>query len=362
MLSGFYNQGDTTWSSRGPSAKLVVITQFRTVRLSATTTPMAQAIRIHEHGGPEVLRLEAVTVGEPGPGELRLRQTAIGLNFIDVYQRTGLYPTSLPAGLGREAAGIVEAVGSKVRGFSPGDRVAYALATSGAYADVRLLPAERVLRLPDNVSERDAAASLLKGLTAHALLRRSYRVRKGDWIVVHAAAGGVGMILVQWARHLGARVIGVVGTEGKAEQVRQLGADHVLVDTTDLAPRVRGLTRGKGVAVVYDSVGKDTFAASLDCLQPLGMMVTFGNASGPVPAIAPLELGRRGSLFLTRPMLFDYIKKTADLRKAAHELFAVLGTGIVKIHVGQTYRLADIATAHADLEARRTTGSTVIIP
>ncbi len=323
---------------------------------------MAQAIRIHEHGGPEVLRLEAVTVGDPGPGELRLRQTAIGLNFIDVYQRIGLYPTTLPSGLGREAAGVVEAVGPRVEGFAPGDRVAYVLATSGAYSDVRLLPAERVLKLPDTVSDRDAATSLLKGLTAHALLRRTYKVRKGDWIVVHAAAGGVGMILVQWARHLGARVIGVVGSEQKAGQVRELGAEHVLVGAEDLAARVRALTRGKGVAAVYDSVGKDTFMPSLDCLQPLGVMVTFGNASGPVPAIAPLELARRGSLFLTRPILFDYIKKTADLRKAAAELFAVLGSGIVKVHIGQTYRLADIAAAHADLEARRTTGSTVILP
>ena len=252
---------------------------------------MANAIRIHEYGGPEVLRLESVTVGAPGPGELRLRQTAIGLNFIDVYQRTGLYPAPLPAGLGREAAGIVEAVGPKVRGFSPGDRVAYVLATSGAYADARLLPAERALKLPDNVGDADAAASLLKGLTAHALLRRTYRVRKGDWIVVHAAAGGVGMILVQWAKHLGARVIAVVGSEAKAEPVRQLGADHVLVDIADLAPRVRGLTRGKGVAAVYDSVGKDTFMASLDCLQPLGVMVTFGNASGPHAVRLHQEVG-----------------------------------------------------------------------
>jgi len=323
---------------------------------------MANAIRIHEHGGPEVLRLESVAVGEPGPREVRLRQTAIGLNFIDVYQRTGLYPTELPTGLGREAAGVVEAVGSRVRGIVPGDRVAYVLATSGAYADQRLLPAERLLRLPENVSDRDAAASLLKGLTAHALLRRTYRVRKGDWIVVHAAAGGVGMILVQWAKHLGAKVIGVVGSEPKAAAVRELGADHVLAGNEGLASRVREITGGKGVAAVYDSIGKDTFMASLDSLQPLGTLVTFGNASGPAPAIAPLELGRRGSLFLTRPMLFDYIRRTADLRKAAAELFAVMGAGIVKIHVGQTYRLADIATAHADLEARRTTGSTVIVP
>jgi NADPH2:quinone reductase len=323
---------------------------------------MAQAIRIHEHGGPDVLRLETVAVGDPGPRELRLRQTAIGLNFIDVYQRTGLYPMSLPGSLGREAAGVVEAVGSAVRGFAPGDRVAYVLATSGAYADERLLPADRALKLPDTVGDRDAAASLLKGLTAHALLRRTVRVRKGDWIVVHAAAGGVGMILVQWAKHLGARVIAVVGSEPKAAVVRGLGADHVLAGIDDLAPRVRDITKGKGVAAVYDSVGKDTFTASLDCLQPLGTLVTFGNASGPVPAIAPLELGRRGSLFLTRPMLFDYIRKTSDLRKAAAELFSVMGAGIVKVHIGQTYRLADIAAAHADLEARRTTGSTVILP
>jgi NADPH2:quinone reductase len=320
------------------------------------------AIRIHAHGGPDVLRFEQLEVGDPGPGEVRIRQTAIGLNFIDVYQRSGLYPMQLPSVLGREAAGVVEAVGASVKGFATGERVAYVLATSGAYAESRILPAGRLLKLPDALSDNQAAAVLLKGLTAHSLLRRTRRIRKGDTILVHAAAGGVGLILVQWARHLGAHVIGVAGSEGKAALAREHGAEHVLLNGPDLANRVRALTKGKGVAVVYDSVGKDTFTDSLDTLQPLGTMVTFGNASGPVPPVAPLELARRGSLFLTRPMLFDYIKRTADLRRAATELFAALTAGIVRIRIGQTYPLAETARAHADLEARRTTGSTVLVP
>lgn len=320
------------------------------------------AIRIHEHGGPDVLQFEQVETGEPGPGDVRLRQTAIGLNFIDIYQRSGLYPMQLPSVLGREAAGIVEAVGTKVKDFAPGDRVAYVLATSGAYTQSRILPAERLLKVPDAISDNQAAAMLLKGLTAHSLLRRTYRVKKGDTVLIHAAAGGVGLILVQWARHLGARVIGVTGSEEKAALAREHGAEHVLLDGPGLATRVRELTRAKGVAVVYDSVGRDTFTESLDALQPLGTMVTFGNASGPVPPVAPLELARRGSLFLTRPMLFDYIKRTVDLRRAATELFAAIIDGIVRIRIGQTYALADTARAHADLEARRTTGSTVLLP
>jgi len=323
---------------------------------------MTLAIRIHSHGGPEVLRAETVEVGDPGPGEVRVRHTAVGLNLIDVYQRTGLYPMTLPAVLGREAAGVIDSVGTGVRGFSRGDRIGYVLAGSGAYAQARILPAERVLKLPADISDRDAAAVLLKGLTAHALVRRTYRVRKGDSVLVHAAAGGAGLLLLQWAKYLGARVIGVVGTEAKAALAREHGADHVLVGTEDLAVRVRELTGGKGVAAAFDSVGKDTFMASLDCLKPLGMMVSYGNASGPAPAIAPLELARRGSLFLTRPMLFDYIAAPADLRKAAAELFAMVGSGVLKVRIGQTYPLTDIARAHADLEARRTTGSTVLIP
>ncbi len=323
---------------------------------------MTHAIRIHAHGGPDVLRFEQIEVGDPGAGEVLIRQTAIGLNFIDVYQRSGLYPMQLPSVLGREAAGVVEAVGGGVKGFAPGDRVAYVLATSGAYAHSRILPAERLLKLPDAVSDSDAAAMLLKGLTAHSLLRRTYKVGKGDTILVHAAAGGVGLILIQWARHLGADVIGVTGSEEKATLAREQGAEHVLLNGPGLAARVRELTKARGVAVVYDSVGKDTFTESLDALQPLGTMVTFGNASGPVPPVAPLELARRGSLFLTRPLLFDYIKRTADLRRAAKELFAAVTDGVVKIRIGQTYPLAETARAHADLEARRTTGSTVLIP
>ncbi|HSN71801.1 MAG TPA: quinone oxidoreductase [Steroidobacteraceae bacterium] len=323
---------------------------------------MTRAIRIARFGGPEVLEFDTVDVGEPGPQEVRLRQTAVGLNFIDVYERTGLYSNPLPCGLGREAAGIVEAVGSRVRDVRVGDRVAYVLAKSGAYAEARLVPADRLVKIPNGVSDEVAAAVMLKGLTAQFLLRRTYRVRKGDFVLIHAAAGGVGSIAVQWARHLGARVIGVVGSEPKAELARSRGAEHVVLADEDLVERVRAITRGQGVAVVYDSVGKDTFTASLDCLRPLGMMVTYGNASGPVPPIAPLELSKRGSLFLTRPTLFHYIARRADLVKGARELFDLLERGTIQAHIGQRYPLADVAEAHRDLEARRTTGSTVLLP
>jgi NADPH2:quinone reductase len=324
---------------------------------------MPHAIRIHAHGGPEVLQWEAVEPSEPGRGEVLIRQTAIGLNFIDVYERTGLYPGALPTGLGREGAGVVEAVGPKVRGVAVGDRVAYVAAQPGSYAQERVLPADRVVAIPDGVSDRLAAAAILKGLTAQFLLRRTYKVRKGDAVVVHAAAGGVGLIASQWARDLGAVVIGVVGSEAKAAVARQHGCHHVLVlGRDDLAARVRELTGGVGAHVAYDSVGKDTFFASLDCLRPLGMMVTYGNASGPVPPVAPLELARRGSLFLTRPTLFHYIARRADLDRAARELFSVIGRGAVRIEIGQTYALQDAAQAHRDLEARRTIGSTVLIP
>ncbi len=324
---------------------------------------MPYAIRIHAHGGPEVLRRESVAETEPGRGEVLLRQTAIGLNFIDVYERTGLYPAELPSGLGREAAGVVEAVGARVRGLAVGDRVAYALNQPGAYAQQRVLPADKLVRIPDGVSDRLAAASILKGLTAQFLLRRTHRVRKGDIVVVHAAAGGVGLIAAQWARYLGAKVIGVVGSETKARVAREHGCHHVLIPgQDDLPARVRELSGGPGAHVVYDSVGKDTFFASLDSLRPLGMMVSFGNASGAVPPIAPLELAKRGSLFLTRPTLFHYIARRAELERAARELFDVIGTGAVRIEIGQTYPLEDVAQAHRDLEARRTTGSTVLIP
>jgi NADPH2:quinone reductase len=322
----------------------------------------AHAIRIHEHGGPEVLRWEPVPVADPGRGEVRLRHTAVGLNFIDVYERTGLYPVTLPAIPGREGAGVVEAVGPGVRQLAVGDRVAYAGSGAGAYAHVRVMPAERLVKIPDAVGDPQAAAIMLKGLTAQALLRRTYRVGSRDVVLIHAAAGGVGSIAVQWAKHLGATVIALVGSEAKAAWVRQYGADHVLLTGTDWVAQVKSITRGRGVNVVYDSVGKDTFMLSLDCLRPRGLMVTFGNASGPVPPVAPLELSRRGSLFMTRPTLFHYISTRGELQRAAQELFDVVARGIVKVHIGQTYALQDAARAHRDLEARRTMGSTVLLP
>jgi NADPH2:quinone reductase len=324
---------------------------------------MPQAIRIHAHGGPEVLRWEAVAASEPGRGEVLIRQTAIGLNFIDVYERTGLYPGALPSGLGREGAGVVEAVGAKVRGLAVGDRIAYASNQPGAYAQERTLPADRVVKIPEGVSDRLAAASMLKGLTAWFLVRRTHRVARGQAVVVHAAAGGVGLILAQWARHLGATVIGVVGSEAKAAVALAHGCHEALVlGRDDLPARVRSLTGGLGAHVVYDSVGKDTFVASLDSLRPLGMMVSYGNASGPVPPFAPLELARRGSLFLTRPTLFHYVARRAELERGARELFDAIGRGVVRIEIGQSYALQDVALAHRDLEARRTIGSTVLIP
>jgi len=324
---------------------------------------MPHAIRIHAHGGPEVLRWEDVDSGEPGRGEVLIRQTAVGLNFLDVYERTGLYPVSLPAGLGREAAGVVESVGRGVRRLAPGDRVAYVSSKSGAYAQQRVMPADRLVRVPEGVSDRLAAAAMLKGLTAQFLLRRTWRVKRGEVVVIHAAAGGVGLIAVQWALSLGATVIGVVGSEAKAEVVRAHGCERVLVQGQDeIAARVHEMSGGAGAHVVYDSVGKDTFVASLDCLRPRGLMVSFGNSSGPVPPIAPLELSRRGSLYLTRPTLFNYIASRAELAAASRELFEVIGRGAVRIEIGRTYALQDVAQAHRDLEARRTVGSTVLLP
>ncbi len=324
---------------------------------------MARAIRIHEHGGPEVLRLEEVTVGSPKAKQLRIRQTAIGINFIDTYERTGLYPLKLPSGLGREAAGVILEAGRSVTAFKPGDLVAYADNAPGAYADERLIDASRVVKLPDGISDQQAAALMLKGLTAWFLLRRCYRVKKNDPIVLHAATGGVGLIALQWATALGAKVIAVVGSDAKAALAREHGAAEVIVSTReDLVARVREITRKRGVPVVYDGVGKDTFFASLDCLKPRGLMVSYGNASGPVPPISPLELTKRGSLFLTRPTLFHYTAKASERARGARELFEVVASGKVKVIVGQTYALADAAQAHRDLEARRTTGSTLLIP
>ncbi len=324
---------------------------------------MSHAIRIHAYGGPDVMQWEDFDPGEPGRGEVLVSQTAVGLNFIDVYERTGLYPNPLPTGLGREGAGVVEALGPGVRGLKVGDRVAYVSGQAGAYAQRRVLAADRLVAVPDGVSDRLAAASMLKGLTAQFLLRRTFRVRKGDTVLIHAAAGGVGLIACQWARHVGATVIGVVGSDAKAGIALQHGCHHALVlGRDDLPAKVREITGGAGADVVYDSVGKDTFFPSLDSLRPLGLMVSYGNASGPAPAIQPLELSKRGSLFLTRPTLFHYIAQRADLVRAARELFDVIGRGVVRIEIGQTYALQDVAQAHRDLEGRRTIGSTVLIP
>lgn len=325
---------------------------------------MSKAIRIHQCGGPEVLRWEEVKVGDPGPGQLRVRQTAVGLNYIDVYHRTGLYPLpSLPWTLGMEGAGCVEAVGEGVTEFKIGDRVAYAGPPVGAYAEVRLIPADRVVALPDAISDQMAAAMMLQGMTAQSLLRRVYPVQAGDAILLHAAAGGVGLIVSQWARYLGATVIGTVGSEEKAELARAHGCHYtILYNRENVAERVRELTDGQGVAVVYDSVGKDTFMGSLDSLQPMGMMVSFGNASGPVPAFEPAILAAKGSLFLTRPTLMTYTAKRTDLLASAAELFKVVASGAVQIEARQTYPLAETAQAHRDLEARKTTGSTVLLP
>src|SRR5262245_48213986 len=325
---------------------------------------MAKAVRMHSTGGPEVLRFEEVTVGDPGSGQVRLRQTAVGLNYIDVYHRTGLYPiASLPAVIGLEAAGVVEAVGPGVTGLSVGDRVAYGSGPLGAYAEARLIDAHKMVKLPKELDDRTAAAIMLKGMTAHYLVRRTYEVKRGDTILVHAAAGGVGLILCQWAKSLGAIVIGTVGGKEKAELARAHGCDHpVLYRETDFAARVKEITKGEGVPVVYDSVGKDTFARSLDSLRPMGIMVLFGQSSGPVPPVDLGVLAQKGSLYITRPTLMTYVAKRADLERAASEQFEVVTTGRVRIEINQTYPLASAAKAHRDLEARKTTGSTLLLP
>lgn len=321
------------------------------------------AIRIHEYGGPEVLQFEEVDLPEPGQGEARIRHTAIGLNFIDTYHRSGLYELELPTGLGSEAAGVVEAVGEGVDQVAPGDRVVYTGRPADAYSEHRNFPADRLVKIPDGISDEEAAAVLLKGLTAWYLLKRSYAVKPGDVVLLHAAAGGVGSLVSQWASHLGARVIGVVSTDEKAELARSQGCQHIVkADHDDLAGAVRELTGGEGVAAVYDSVGKDTFFDSLDSLRPHGTMVSFGNASGPVEPVAPSELAKRGSLFLTRPILFDFINTRERLLAAAEDLFDVVGKGAVKVQVNQRYALEDAAQAHRDLENRKTTGSTILQP
>ena len=323
---------------------------------------MTGVIRIHTHGGPEVLRWEQVELGAPGPGQALVRQHAIGLNFIDVYHRSGLYKLPLPAVLGVEAAGVVEAVGPGVTGIGVGDRVAYDR-PAGAYAEARLAPADRLVKLPDAMGFEQAAAIMLKGLTTQMLVRRIHRVEPGETVLLHAAAGGVGLLAGQWLHALGATVIGTVGAEAKVELARAHGCDHVLVlGRDDIVARVRELTGGVGVAVVYDSIGHDTFMTSLDCLRPMGLMVNFGNASGPVEPVAPALLAAKGSLFLTRPSLHDYAKQRADLLAMAAELFEMVGSGRIKIEIHQRYALRDAARAHADLAARRTTGSSVLLP
>jgi NADPH:quinone reductase len=327
------------------------------------TTLTSHAIRIHEHGGPEMMKWETVEVGDPGSGEVRIKHTAIGLNYIDTYHRTGLYKIPMPTVLGREGAGVIEAVGAGVSDFKVGDRVAYASSPIGSYSEVRLMPAERVVKVPDNVTDQQAASMMLKGMTAQYLLRRTFKVNKGDTILFHAAAGGVGLIVSQWARHLGATVIGTVGSEEKAAIARAAGCHHVInYSKEDFVARVAEITGGKKCDVVYDGVGKDTFLKSLDCVRPLGTVALFGNASGKVE---PLDLGilaAKGSLFVTRPTLDTYVAKREELVATANELFDVVGRGIVKIEINQTYALKDAAAAHRDLEARKTTGSTVLLP
>ena len=326
------------------------------------TVAVTKAMRIHAPGGPEVMCWEDVAVGAPGPGQVRLRQHAIGLNFIDVYHRTGLYKLPLPAVLGVEGAGVVEALGPGVTALQIGDRVAYER-PPGAYAEMRLAPADRMVRLPDAISFEQAAGLLLKGLTVQMLVRRVYRVRAGETVLLHAAAGGVGLLACQWLRSLGVTVIGTVGTQAKAELARANGCTHVLVlGEDDIPARVRQLTNGAGVPVVYDSIGRDTFALSLQCLRPMGMMVSFGNASGPVEPFAPSLLAAHGSLFLTRPSLNDYAMQGADLQAMAAELFALVLAGQLSADIRQRYPLRDAAQAHRDLAARRTTGASVLLP
>jgi NADPH2:quinone reductase len=323
---------------------------------------MTRAIRFESFGGPEVLQYREVDVPAPGEGEARVAHRAIGVNFIDVYHRTGLYPLTLPSGLGGEGAGVVTAVGAGVRHVKPGDRVAYtAPAPLGSYSDERVVGARCLVKLPDAISDQTAAAMMLKGLTAWYLLKRSYRIASGDWMLLYAAAGGVGLIAAQWARELGARVIGIVGTPAKRELALAHGCEHVLLDGDDIPRRVRELTSG-GVPVVYDSVGRTTFFQSLDCLRPHGVLVSFGNASGKVEPFGLHELMRRGSLYVTRPTLQDFIGERASLEAGAAELFSLVEKGRVVIEVNQTYALRDAAQAHRDLEARKTTGSTVLIP
>jgi NADPH2:quinone reductase len=324
---------------------------------------MVRAIQFDRFGGPDVLQYREVAVADPGPGQARVKHSAVGVNFIDVYHRTGLYPLPLPSSLGSEAAGVVVATGAGVTHVRPGDRVAYNSPGSlGSYSQERVLDARWLVKLPGAIDDRTGAAIMLKGLTSWYLLERSYKVARGDWILLYAAAGGVGLIAAQWARHLGARVIGIVGSERKRALALEHGCEQVLLDGDDVRARVRELTAGKGVPVVYDSVGRDTLLQSLDCLRPHGLLVSFGNSSGKVAPFELNELMKRGSLYVTRPTLADFIRERADLEAGTRELFGLIERGVIRIAVNQTYALADAAAAHRDLEARRTTGSTVLLP
>ena len=324
---------------------------------------MTHAIRLHQAGAPELMQWESIALPPPAAGEVRLRHHAIGLNYIDTYHRSGLYPLPLPSGLGQEGAGVVEAVGEGVSEVAVGDRVAYATAPLGAYAEARNVPADVLVPWPDALSFEQGAAMLMQGLTAQYLLRRTYRVQAGDTILVHAAAGGVGTIMCQWAKALGATVIGTVGSEHKAELARANGCDHPIVYTREnFARRVRELTDGEGVPVVFDSIGKDTFMDSLACLRPLGLMVSFGNASGAVPPVDIGVLARMGSLFLTRPTLFTYAARRSDLLAMASELFDLVVAGTLRVEINQRYALKDVAQAHRDLEGRRTSASSILLP
>ena len=325
----------------------------------------SRAIQITQHGGPEQLQLVQVNVGQPGPGEIRIRHKAVGLNYIDVYQRSGLYPMPMPLQLGMEAAGVVEAVGPGVTHLQPGDRAAYASQPAGSYCDLRVMPAQCVCKLPDGIAFDTGAAMMLKGLTAQYLLKRTLPqggLQAGDFVLFHAAAGGVGLIACQWAKALGLQLIGTAGSDAKCELARQHGAAHVInYARENFLERVKQITGGKGVKVVYDSVGKDTWDQSLDCLAPFGLMVSFGNASGAVPAFAPGILGPKGSLYLTRQTLFTHIATRESCQSMADELFAMVLSGAVKIRIDQRFKLEDIQAAHRALEARQTTGSTILV-
>lgn len=321
---------------------------------------MTKAIRFYEAGGPDVMKWEDVEVGSPGAGEVRIKHNAVGLNFIDVYFRTGLYPAPLPNGLGMEGAGVIEELGEGVSGLAVGDRVAYAGRPIGAYAEARVMPADTLIKIPDSIDDMTAAAMMLQGMTTEYLLQRTFQVKKGDTILFHAAAGGVGLMACQWARHIGATLIGTVGSDEKAEMAKANGCAHTInYRTENFTERVMDITDGKGVPVVYDAIGKDTFEGSLDCLSKRGLMVSFGNSSGPVENVNLAILGAKGSVYVTRPSLMDYNASRADLEKSAGDLINMVSSGALKVNIGQSYPLSEVRKAHEDLEGRKTTGSTV---